>query len=518
MLSKINSRHLIVFISVLLYLPLIMWNGYFLDDNYRSIDGFYAWSGDYRPLADYVYYVLGLGQDFVDTYPLNYIVQFLGLGYFIQYLSSQLIERWEIDLPYHNYVIMAIFAIFFSPFFIQNLYFRYDSLTMMLSVLLVMATLVIENKKYHFAMLLAGLLLYQPTVIAYGVITCFRALLLIKNQSSRKTIYQEIFINWAILMLAMAVFFAISKLLLTGNTYAKSHFELVTSLQDIQENLAKSLDNLYFSNLLTDYGIWLGLGVLALIAVFQLLSSNRYLRAFDKLLIGAGIILVLVISVINVNIILYVPRLHSRIYVPVGFVLFFILFFTVIAFHNIAQFQLKKYYRFFQFCFFYAVLLLVNIYYSAYNYNREMDKRVDELLSYLVYDLMPYKDINIIMTNGSSRESERARVLSKRFPILNVTYSDKLNTLRHRIIYELLKNQGILFIKMGYGDINSRRLYNQNIAKMAVLSNGYYDIVVENIDVMEENKPKTMQNVFIYFKNEEGERIPLPLVNHRLSN
>ena len=147
-----------------------------------------------------------------------------------------------------------------------------------------------------------------------------------------------------------------------------------------------------------------------------------------------------------------------------------------------------------------------------------MDKRADELLSYLVYDLMTYKDISMIMTNGSSRESERARVLSKRFPILNVTYSDKLNTLRHRIIYELLKNQGIPFIKMGYGDINSRRLYNQNIAKMAVLSNGYYDIVVENIDVMEENKSRKMQNVFIYFKNEKGERIPLPLVNHRLSN
>ncbi|MGP5059205.1 glucosyltransferase domain-containing protein [Psychrobacter celer] len=518
MLSKINSKHLIVFISVLLYLPLIMWDGYFWDDNYRSVVGYYAWSGDYRPLADYVYYVLGLGQDFVDTYPLNYIVQFLGLSYFIQYLSSQLIERWEIELPYHNYVIMAIFAIFFSPFFIQNLYFRYDSLTMMLSVLLVMATLVIENKKYHFAMLLAGLLLYQPTVIAYGVITCFRALLLIKNQSSRKTIYQEIFINWAILMLAMAVFFAISKLLLTGNTYAKSHFELVTSLQDIQENLAKSLDNLYFSNLLTDYGIWLGLGVLALIAVFQLLSSNRYLRAFDKLLIGAGIILVLVISVINVNILLYVPRLHSRIYVPVGFVLFFILFFTVIAFHNIAQFQLKKYYRFFQFCFFYAVLLLVNIYYSAYNYNREMDKRADELLSYLVYDLMQYKDINIIITNGSSRESERASVLSKRFPVLKYVYSHKFDTNLHRMIYILLINNGISFKKEGLRSLETVKQYNHNLNTKADISNQTYDVVVENVDVMEENKPKTMQNVFIYFKNEEGERIPLPLVNHRLSN
>ena len=75
MLSKIKNQYFIFFISFLIYFPIILWGGYFLDDNYRSIYGYYAWISDYRPIADFIYSILGLSTDFVDTFPLNYIIQ-----------------------------------------------------------------------------------------------------------------------------------------------------------------------------------------------------------------------------------------------------------------------------------------------------------------------------------------------------------------------------------------------------------------------------------------------------------
>lgn len=499
--NRLKSQHLIILISFLMYLPLVLWGGYFLDDNYRSIEGYYAWSGDYRPIADYVYYALGLGEDFIDTYPLNYIIQFGVVIVFVRYFLEHLIRQWSINTELTNYIVLAVFCVFLNPFFIQNLYFRYDSLPMLLAVMLIMNLLIVSNKKIHLISLVIALLLYQPAVIGYGIITCLRTIRLSKCQQSKKNVYLEIIENILLLLFSACIFYILSISILMPNSYASSHFILVDSLISLYQNFYFSINNLYFSNLLTDYGIVFGLCFFAIVYMSKIIFSNYHLNLVDKIIIFLGILLVIFISTININIFLQIPRLHSRTYVPIGFVIFFIMFMSILFFNELKNSkEFKKYSYIVLFCFFYLFITLMNIYYISYNYNREMERYTNNILKKIEDDIsnLNLAEINTVVTNGTVKESDRANVLSKRFPIVKLNYSHKFDVTKHRALIPLLQNDSILVKEIGLLVPKYRQQYNNSINAPANLTNNLYDIVV------------TDNNVFIYFK-EEGKRMTIPI-------
>lgn len=491
-----------------------MWNGYFLDDNYRSIQGYYAWSGDYRPISDYIYYALGLSEDFIDTYPLNYIIQFVILISFAKYFLEELMTRWLINRRLLNYVIVSIFCVFLNPFFIQNLYFRYDSLPMLLAVIAVLSLLVIDNKKKHLFMLVIALFLYQPAVLGYGIITCLRIIQLCKFQRSRKIIYLEITQNSLALLVAFLLFYTSSVLFLSPNNYSSSHFTLASSLLVLKENTEYSLHNLYFSSFLTDFGIFGGVVCFSLIYTIKIIFEYKNISIYEKCMLFSAILVIILISLININIFLQVPRLHSRTYVTVGFVILFSMFMTLLFLDEIRNVKKHKIYSYFVLlCLVYVPLTLINIYYTSYNYNQEMERYTSSILQkvesdlYIVTDHNPSTEEtenNVIFTNGIVSETKRAHVLSNRFPIVKLNYSHKFNTEKHRIFFVILENDGLIFRTKDIFTPLYNQQYNQNIRRPAVISNSLYDIVKDN------------KNVFIFFKK-EGKRVYLPSQIDRLT-
>ncbi|QOW43148.1 hypothetical protein G0027_09965 [Acinetobacter indicus] len=119
-----SYKKLTLILLVVLYLPFILWGGYFIDDIRRAYLGQYAWSTDYRPIIDWLYYLLGQGVDFVDIYPLGYLLQILLLYLFIPFAAQRYLEKLQLDPAQRNYVVLAWFFVFCNPFFLQNLYFR----------------------------------------------------------------------------------------------------------------------------------------------------------------------------------------------------------------------------------------------------------------------------------------------------------------------------------------------------------------------------------------------------------
>ena len=167
MLSKIKNEYLAFFISFLIYFPIILWGGYFLDDNYRSVYAYYDWTGDYRPVADIIYNLLGLNSNFIDTFPLNYIIQFFLIAYFIIYFTKKIQTDFLIEEKFKNYISISISFLFLSPMFTQNLYFRYDSLIMVLSVIIACLPFFFNNKKIDLVCCVLILFTYQSSIIGY---------------------------------------------------------------------------------------------------------------------------------------------------------------------------------------------------------------------------------------------------------------------------------------------------------------------------------------------------------------
>src|SRR5690606_27675010 len=123
--------HILIFLNLLWVWALISSNTYYFDDNYRAAGGYYNWGGDYRPFADIFYYILGLGRRYTDLSPLPQILAFT----FLYYMGYRLFRIFS-DKEHQFIYIISVLTLLFSPFLLSNLYFKLDSVFMILALLL----------------------------------------------------------------------------------------------------------------------------------------------------------------------------------------------------------------------------------------------------------------------------------------------------------------------------------------------------------------------------------------------
>ncbi|MFF0898737.1 glucosyltransferase domain-containing protein [Proteus mirabilis] len=160
-LKKISIFFLI---AMLFYYPIIYSNVYYRDDLDRAISGYYGWSSMGRPLADLTLkFIMSWSELSVDIFPLNVFLScaFISLSC---YLISEKILNDKNEL--NRFLISALFII--NPFFLQNVLYRFDSISMSLSILLCTISYVLINEKKVPKIILGvifsvfSLSLYQP--------------------------------------------------------------------------------------------------------------------------------------------------------------------------------------------------------------------------------------------------------------------------------------------------------------------------------------------------------------------
>jgi hypothetical protein len=169
--ADLRTKLVISFICLLfLFWPLIDVRYYFLDDVPRSVEGYYKYTSSGRPLTDVLLGTLTWGGYLTDISPAPQL-----LGVFCLALAAVFIaDRLQVDSPL-SMGLLAL-AVGGSPYFLENMSFRFDSGFMALGVLCAIAPFWLERGgrpaplASSAALLFASLCLYQPTINCYPVV------------------------------------------------------------------------------------------------------------------------------------------------------------------------------------------------------------------------------------------------------------------------------------------------------------------------------------------------------------
>ncbi|EJB2880420.1 glucosyltransferase domain-containing protein, partial [Salmonella enterica subsp. enterica serovar Dublin] len=171
---KFNSNDRI-FISIFLGLaiiytfPLLTHQSFFVDDLGRSLYGGLGWSGNGRPLSDFIFYIINFGTPIIDASPLPLM---LGIVILALALSCVREKLFGDDYITASLCFMMILA---NPFFIENLSYRYDSLTMCMSVAISIISSYVAYQYKPINIIISSILtiaflsLYQAALNTYAI-------------------------------------------------------------------------------------------------------------------------------------------------------------------------------------------------------------------------------------------------------------------------------------------------------------------------------------------------------------
>lgn len=194
----------ISFICFIYSFPLILWGGYYWDDVIRSAQGLYGWKENARPLADVVFYVLNSGGINANFYPLPQIFAVIVMSFTIFLCWKRLLENKGILSA------LCCIPLIAAPTFVENLLFRYDALTMSLSVMLAVIPAIIRQpylSKFIFATIciFASLSLYQASITVFVIMTALVFVSEVKSGNYEQA-NKSVFVSICALLLGSAIY------------------------------------------------------------------------------------------------------------------------------------------------------------------------------------------------------------------------------------------------------------------------------------------------------------------------
>lgn len=438
-------------ISFLIFFPLILLQQYYLDDNYRSTQGYYGWSGDYRPFANLIYYLVGGTEDFIDIFPLTYILQFFIVANFLNFFTKKISLYLNIKEKNKILLLISLSLVFLNPLFFQNLYYRYDSLPMIISLVIVFFSFFSKNKFLETLGLVATLLIYQPTIWSYTILTCLGLIKLLSENKPNKEIYLYILHKFFSFTLAIFIFLIYVKLIAEPNSYASHHFQFINNFLDLKKNIILSFSNYIFYNNILGYVVSFFIFFIFLFFILDDLSINR---VFLTLLICV----VFLINLLSTNILLNIPNLYPRVYVSFG-----VLCFTISV---PMLFLVEKNKKFKIICYLFILIpffVFMKMYFVLFNMQVEKNDKEKIVFTRLIDDLAYYSgDYDHILVYGDLIKTNRYRVLEKKYPILGKVSESNFNMEKHHILTTLISNY---YEKASFYDTHTR-VYNFELERV----------------------------------------------------
>lgn len=481
-LIKKYKYQLFITINLLWIWALLSPNIYYFDDSYRAAGGYYNWGGDFRPFSDWLYYTIGMGRNFTDLTPLPQILA-LGFLYSIYFLYLKNFTHKKMTLT--NLVVFI--PIIWSPFLLSNLYFRYDSIFMLLAVLLsVLAIFEVNHKKYIRAILLLFVALgfYQPAIVAY---VCTALFIIYKiEQENKKSIFKLWFKKSAIyfsvfLVAILLYYFLVMKFTTDYNFYSATHSQMAIKnfIPNIIQTI-KEISILFHGDTGSIYlAIFFYLVLLNLIFLIQKVS-------YFGLLIFIVTHLSFIISAVGVNLLLDVPRFEYRTFIFYGFYISYLLLGTS---QLINQANYKKYLYmilFFVTFYFYSIALNVS---NAQKSKKDFE---DSVMINLVQDLYEIDNCNdcYYVFLGEYNPYIVHRLIDKYPVIMKIVSSSG---------YYIYKMQNYFPVQLKYrkfvNDIDKYNFFEKNVNLYEILKQDKFYTIYGN-----------GENIIIYFKSDGGYR------------
>lgn len=162
-----QRRFFLLFGGGLLYvLPILLADRYYQDDLARSLYGATGWSGDGRPLTNWLMQLLAGGRETItDLAPLPILLGLAALSYALTLYARQTLP----GLRGSTAATLTLGLVLAHPFAMQNLSYKFDSFTMLLALSICIALYALPAFLSRWKLALAGAIaslvvmgLYQP--------------------------------------------------------------------------------------------------------------------------------------------------------------------------------------------------------------------------------------------------------------------------------------------------------------------------------------------------------------------
>ncbi|UDM05741.1 glucosyltransferase domain-containing protein [Halomonas sp. NyZ770] len=265
--ERFDKRNLLIFVPCLLFaMPIIFSGVFYRDDYWRVVTGenFWGWAG--RQGADQIAHVLSLSKFHVDSYPLGYILSIV----FICYVLFIISKHYAIK---KDYAILSLSFLFVSPFFLQNLAYRFDAPQMVLGVALSILAFYRSNGKSANTMVSALLLvlalcLYQPVVnIFLGLVAANFCFLIKKFYRDRFVMYVW---DVAVFVLGYVLYYFFQVLINGGvaRSGTVNSTELLGSLMDVFVYVYEISASLFVGYSLYFYGLFFLLSIFCMFLLY----------------------------------------------------------------------------------------------------------------------------------------------------------------------------------------------------------------------------------------------------------
>ncbi|MEC9607530.1 MULTISPECIES: glucosyltransferase domain-containing protein [Escherichia] len=418
MLSKINHKAIysLWIIGFLYILPLLITNSPYYDDLGRTVYGYFSWGIDGRPLSDLIFKFLDLGSPATDIAPLPQILAIIIMSTLCYFIHAQL-------NPEHRLGWLVFTPIFLSPFFIQNLAFRFDSLTMSLSVATASFPLFFMGKEKVITFAASALCvfislsLYQASLSVFIAVVCIYTLFSIKKgRDPYKILAEDI-----IAILGMTAGYLIySKLIVpffVTSDYANAYNQMISSMGDLKNNILITLDVLksYFTGIIAF--IFIIICLLATIGLTKLLiitynSKFSSIRKFVSLLLIVASLAVILLCIPGPGLALKSMPIGPRVFVGFGF--------FVATLLSLISFISDRYKE--KLNFIYCLLAVVSFSYMATfaNAMKSQDKLADRIIYGVTNDIVTigYNIVKTITIDGKSLYTPIASKAIEKSPLM----------------------------------------------------------------------------------------------------
>ncbi|MGL4987008.1 MAG: glucosyltransferase domain-containing protein [Treponemataceae bacterium] len=289
-------------------------NFYYIDDIGRATFGYIDF-GFSRHLADIISPIIHMSKNpIVDIAPLT---QYFAV--FICCIAISILV-YIFNNKINILLLLAGIPLCFSPYFLENLSYRYDSINMSLSVLYcIIPFLFIQSLKVYlltsFLSLIAVCTSYQASTGIFIILTC---MISYKNWIYKEKSARKIFIfiiSSALIFLISLLFF---KLLITNPIDANYVSNKIFSLPNICDGLVKNTKNIFmflYHDLSTTQKILICiLFILFLINSIQISKQNKFLTS----VIGFLMLLLLIPLSFGAYIVLEKPLWAPRAFIGIG--------------------------------------------------------------------------------------------------------------------------------------------------------------------------------------------------------
>jgi hypothetical protein len=187
--------------------PIILANRLYIDDLGRSIEGYFRWQTDGRPLATWLVYLLNLGAPAINVFPLYQIFSAAILAGAALILSELFQEERSTALA------LGVLPLMAQPYYLENVSYAFDALTMSAAVLAAIAAVAaarLGRAKLHVAaspaLLLASLALYQQAGVVF-VLFYYGLVLRDISQTGWRRSAKSLFLGLGILILGVSLYF-----------------------------------------------------------------------------------------------------------------------------------------------------------------------------------------------------------------------------------------------------------------------------------------------------------------------